>query len=502
MDFLDPARQARHRIILWIGYVLIAAGIVIATLVLLYQAYGFGLGKNGTVIQSGLVFLSSQPNPANIYLNNKLNSSQTNARVSLPAGIYHVQMTRNGYRDWQRTIEVEGGDVQHFDYPLLIPKKLTSKKLQSYASAPPLATQSPDRRWLLIQKPGSMTNFSLYDLNNPSKGPAKPPTDFSLPDNLLTKAATPGENWQLEEWADDNKHVVLQHNFDGKSEFILLDRTDAAKSQNLNKVLSANPSKLTLLDKKYDQYYLYDVKTAALQKATLSAPAKEPVLEHVLAYQSYGNDTLLYATDSGAPAGKVLVRLKVGDTTYPERAFSAGGTYLLDLTKYGGTLYVATGASNADKTYIYKDPVGQLKKQPRHALVPTQVLHVSSPNFVSFSTNTQFIMTENGNQFGVYDIENKKGYNYVTSQPLDAPQQHAVWMDGDRLTYITGGKLMMFDYDDTNQQIMVTANPAYRPAFSPDFKFVYTLSPATSASNVPAGQVNLNQTSLLTPADQ
>ena len=78
----------------------------------------------------------------------------------MPSGIYHLKLQRDGYRDWQRTIEVEGGDVQHFDYPLLIPSKLTSKKLQTFATAPGLGTQSPDRRWLMVQKPGSMTDLS------------------------------------------------------------------------------------------------------------------------------------------------------------------------------------------------------------------------------------------------------------------------------------------------------------------------------------------------------
>ncbi|HET7059838.1 MAG TPA: PEGA domain-containing protein [Candidatus Saccharimonadales bacterium] len=497
MEFLDPAKQARHRLILWIGYVLVAVGIVIAALVLLYQAYGFGLGKNGTVIQNGLVFLSSQPHPASITLNGKPNSNQTNARIALPSGIYRVQLARDGYRTWQRTIEVEGGDVQHFDYPLLIPKKLVTKKLQTYSSAPGLATQSPDRRWLLVEKPGSMTGFSLYDLKNP----AKAPVELNLPDGVLAKPATPGENWQLEEWADDNKHVVLQHNYDGKNEYILVDRTDAAKSQNLNKVLSSNPTKLTLLNKKYDQYYLYDSKTAVLQKASLSVPTAVTVLEHVLNYQSYADDTLLYATDSGAPAGKVLVRLKIGGQTYPVRTFPAGSTYLLNLTKYSGTLYVAAGSSSLDRVYIYKDPVGQLGKLPNHALVPAQVLHVSQPNYVSFSNNAQFIMAENGNQFGVYDIENEKGYNYVTPQPLDSPQQHATWMDGNRMTYVSGGQLLMFDYDGTNSQQLVPASPAYLPVFAPDFKFVYTLAPNAAAGALP-GQINLNQTSLLTPTDQ
>lgn len=495
MDFLDPAKQARHRVIMWVGYVLIAGGIVVATLVLLYQAYGFGLGKNGTVIQNGLVFLSSQPNPASISLNGKLNNAQTNARLALPASIYHVQLARSGYRNWQRIIEVEGGDVQHFDYPLLIPTKLTSKKLQTYAAAPGLASQSPDRRWLLVAKPGSITGFNLYDL----KSPTKTLTELNLPDNLISKATAPGENWQLEEWADDNKHVVLQHNYDGKSEYILVDRTDAGKSQNLNNVLSASPTKLTLLNKKYDQYYLYDAKTAVLQKATLSAPTPTAVLVHVLNYQSYGSDTLLYASDDNAPAGKVLIRLKIGDQTYPVRTFPAGSTYLLDLTKYSGTLYLAAGASSLDRVYIYKDPVGQLGKLPDHAIAPIQVLHVPQPNYVSFSTSTQFIMAENGNQFGVYDIENKKGYNYTTAQPIDAPQAHATWMDGNRMTYVSQGQLLMFDYDDTNQQLLMPAGSAYLPAFAPNFKFVYSLAPAAVTPTSPPGQTNLNQTSLLVP---
>ena len=179
----------------------------------------------------------------------------------------------------------------------------------------------------------------------------------------------------------------------------------------------------------------------------------------------------------------------------------AGSNYLLDLTKYSGTLYLAVGSGAADRVYIYQDPVGQLRKLPNHALVPVQVLHVHHPNYVSFSNNAQFIMAESGNHFGVYDIENKKGYNYTTPQPIDKPQVHAAWIDGFRMTYVSRGQLLMFDYDDTNQQSLTAANPAYLPAFAPNFKFVYTLAPNTATAHVP-GQTNLNQASLLTSADQ
>jgi hypothetical protein len=87
-------------------------------------------------------------------------------------------------------------------------------------------------------------------------------------------------------------------------------------------------------------------------------------------------------------------------------------------------------------------------------------------------------------------------YHYISSHPLDAPQTHASWMDGDRLTYVSAGKMIIFDYDNTNQQTLVNADSHYEPAFAPNYKFVYNLAPASGEP------FDLNQTPLLAPADQ
>jgi PEGA domain-containing protein len=497
MDYLDPQKQFRHRVIMMVGYVCIAIGITIATIILLYLAYGFGVGKNGAVIQNGLVFFSSQPNPATIQ--GLPSKAQTNNRLLLPEGIYNVTLSRPGYRNWQRSIEVDGGTVEHFDYPFLFPASLKTQKLDTYASAPALMTQSPDRRWLLIQEPATATlTFDEYDLTNTANlsVPTKASIDIALPAGIAT-AATSSESWQVIDWADDNQHVLLQHNYDDKSEFILLDRSNPAQSINLDTSLSANPTKLTFDNKKYNQYYLYDATSDTLSTASLAAPASVADQPRVLAYQTYGANTVLYATDAGAPAGKVQINLAVGSQVYPIRSLPAGTTYLLDLTEYNGTLYVAAGATSDNKVYIYKDPIGQLSAMPNHALLPAQVLRLTAPNYVSFSTTAQFIMAENATNFGVYDIENLHGYSYTSPLPVDAPQSHANWMDGDRLFYVSSGKLVVFDYDGSNRQTLMNAGSGWAAAFAPDYKYVYELVPNQTA----AGQFNLDQTALLTPTD-
>ena len=489
MDYLDQKKEARHNIILFVGYICIAVAIVLTAIVLLYQAYGFGVTRKGDVTQNGLLFFSSQPNPANISINGKLSKYSTNTRMAILSGVYKFELTRDGYRNWERLIEVEGGAVQHFDCPFLIPTELSDKKIKTYATAPAFSTQSPDRRWLVVQQPGSVTSFEVFDLKNPTKAPVT----ISLPEAVLSKGAT--QSYEIVTWASDNDHFLLKHMFDGKTEYIITSRTAVDESRNLNNTLGVTPSKLTLLDKKFDKYYV--LTNGTLQRASLSDPTLITVKERVLAYQSYGDDMVLYATGLDAPAGKTAIRLAVGSKEiYDIRNLPSSPNYLLDLTKYSDTLYVAAAGSNQQKTYVYEDPIGQIKEQPKQLPAPIQVLRVPDPNYISFSTSAQFVMVQNGNHYGVYDVENERGYNYVAPEPMDAPATHATWMDGNRLTYVSGGRTLIFDYDHNNPQFLLPASSYYLPAFGPDYKFVYTFR------NGAQPQMDLMQVSLRSAADQ
>jgi hypothetical protein len=495
MDYLDPNKELRQRIILLLGYVLIAAAIVIATIILVYQSYGFKLNNKGTLIQTGLLFFSSEPNPGNIYINGTLNSSTTNTRLFLASGIDNIKITRTGYRDWTRTITVDGGAVEHFDYPFLFPNKLTTTKVDAFASAPGLVTQSPDRHWLLVEKPGSSTDFDLYNIKNPAKPTS---TSLSLPSGLVSKA-TSSESWKLVAWADDNQHVLLQHVYDNKTEYILVDRSDPAQSVNLTTTYNVGSDTVELSNDKYNQYFILNPTTGDLTTASLGNTTQTPLVQHVLAFKTYGTSTVLYITNDGAPTGKVLVKMLQDGSTYTLRSLPVSTNYLVDLTTYSGTLYVAVGSDTANKVYIYQNPVAQLGDDSTGDIaVPLWVLNVNQANFLSFSDSAQFIMAENGNNYAVYDIENNMGYKYTdTSKPLDNPQASSTWMDGDRLIYVSGGKLIAQDYDNNNMQTLVDTSPNYVPAFSADYHYLFTLAPSTTTP----GQYDLDRTPLLIPAD-
>jgi hypothetical protein len=234
---------------------------------------------------------------------------------------------------------------------------------------------------------------------------------------------------------------------------------------------------------------LYDQNARHLLTATLKKSTPQSLLTDVEAYATTG-DLLLYATPDGAPSGKVQVKLREGDKTYNIRQLTVNTPYLLELASYGSVWYAAVGAQNENKVYVYKDPVAQLQKD-KQVLVPAHILKVDKPTYVSFAKGGRFAMIQNATRVAVYDEETDKGYAWSFKLPVDAPQTHVEWMDGYRMTYVSGGKAAIMDFDGINAHILSAANAAYVPFFNPNYNYLYTLSPQNA----------LTMTPLMTPDD-
>lgn len=501
MDFLDPKKRRRNTIQLFIGYALVATAIALATAILIYYAYGFGVNRQGDLVQKGLVFVSSQPSGATLSVNGK-RVNNTNTKLNLNAGDYTLAIKRDGYADWHRTIQVDGGDVSHYVYPFLFPKELKPQQVKTYDANPRLTTQSPDRRWLVVQPfTDDETKFDVFDLSRGQEevGVATP---FIVQQALITASTTPTQ-WKVLEWSNNNRHILFKRFYtaDGmeKSEYILIDRQRPEGSYNLSRELKidAATTDLTLLDKKPDTYYLHDKTNGELNSASLEDTAPKKVLSGVVAFKSHGKDTIVYVTAKNAPEGKVFARLHDGDQEYTLRTLSVSDTYLLNAARFDGSWYVVAGTKAENRAFIYKDPALQIVRGKDKKAGALFALRVDSPRDVSFSANAQFIALQNGKAFHVYDIDNEQAYRYNAKSPIDTPQLKAAWMDGNRFTYVSNGKQFVFDYDNINHRTLVPASATFEAAFDRNYEYLYTFT--VRADGQPG--LALNATPLRTAAD-
>jgi hypothetical protein len=477
MEFLDPKKQKQHHIYLMICYVLMTIGLVLATIILVMLAYGFGFDRKGQVTQSGLVFVSSTPSGSTIWINGQQQGDKTNTRLLLQSGRYTLRITKEGYTDWQRSIIVNGSVLERFDYPMIIPTNLTTSQVAPFESSVAFASQSRDRRWLVLQQPSSVNQFVLYDLNER----AQQPLSLTVPSAILTEPSST-QSWKQVEWSTDNRRVLLLRTYlaagtrTPATEYVLLDREEPAESVNVSTTFSLGQVDVRLVDGKYDKYYVLNPATQRLSSVSLENTTPETVANGVVEYKSYGEDKVMYVTAVAENEPVTAVRFKDGNKTYTIRDdITARGTYLLEIAQHDGDWYLAAGEQSENRIPVYKNPVDSLRQLPDDPLVPVQVLKVQKPVYVAFSANTRFIMATAGQNFYTYDIKNDKGYQYTTTQPLDAPQVNARWMDGYRLAYVSNGKLVMFDYDYINQRTLQAADPAFLPFFDRDYEFVYSL---------------------------
>ncbi len=484
MDFLDPKKERRNHIALLVSYALVAIAIVIASVVLLYQTDGYCLDNSGAVDRCGLVFLASQPPGSTIYVNGKPASSQTNTKLNLHSGTYNIELSQTGYRSWSRTVVVAGGDVQRFDYPFLFPITLKTSTVTSFPGGLSFASQSSDKRWLLAAEAKQPGVFKLYDLKNPSNPSS---SDETLP----TTVYTPGDgaqSWSAVDWSSDNRHVLLLHTYTTagatSQEYIMYDRQTVEASQNLTKALNLAPTdQLSLFNQKPDKFYVYNTANKTLQTASTSGSAPTTLqLKDVLAYKTYGDNTILYVTPT-PPSGKVTagmvsVILQQDNRSQVIRELPSDSPgYLLEVTQYSGDWFVVLAATNDKGVRVYKDPFDQKLATSASLPAPLRFLKVADPTYVAFSANARFILAENGQSCAVYDAEYDDSYVYKTA-PLDAPQAHVSWMDGDRIYHVSGGKAEVADYDAQNVQTLQAADPRYGLYFSSDYSYVFSVAPA------------------------
>ena len=481
MEFLNPKKKRAHLRRLYIGYGLMAVALITGTFILVFAAYGYDIDrKTGGVIQNGLITIDAHPESAEIIINN-VPRGTTADRLVLPAGEYDVTLRREGYRSWSHKVSLEGSTIEQLAYPFLFPNVLNAKNLQQYPVVPSMISESPDKRWLLLKSPSSPSAFDLVDLTN-SKNPL---ITVSLPNTILTEAE--GEHiFEAVEWSKDNVHLLVKHVFNGGQEFIMLDRNNALNSLNITKLfVDQQFTSVSMRDKKADQLYLFDMNASTLDTADTQTKTVVPILTQVLRYKSFQADTIAYvkspAVTSPNNVENVELHLRQNGQDHLIRTLPISDNYLLDMAQFNGNFYAVAGGSKDGRTYVYKNPLSDLKRRPAIIPQPFRVLIVPSAEYVSFSSNTRFVAVQQANNFAVFDIETARQFRYISSIDIPAHQK-ATWMDGHRLSAVSGGFVHIFDFDGTNSQKLVPGLPAYQPFFDRDYTAMFVLAPVANSA--------------------
>ncbi len=158
-----------------IFYTFLAFYLVLCPLLLLY-ASGYIIDPlTREVERTGLIYLSTVPSGANIYLEQSRFVHKTPVTLDkLRPGSYRVMLDRPGYRTWSEMVTIEPGKATVLDKVLLIPRDL-----QPQTVAPGVFKQIsplPGTDFLLVARDTDLDSFQLYNIKNDKTVPLVDPS--------------------------------------------------------------------------------------------------------------------------------------------------------------------------------------------------------------------------------------------------------------------------------------------------------------------------------------
>lgn len=477
MEFPEPDSKRARTIRLFTGYFLIGILVGLATLIIVYSIQGYSYDVNKGIQQSGLIFVDSQPVSADIYIDGQL-MAKTNAKLSLSEGQHQITLKADKYRDWNKSFNLAGGSVLYFAYPILYPANIPVGVRYSFEKPPVWVSQSPDRHWLVMQQVANSPVLTIFDLQNSTNEPVLSaiPAEQLISQNGQFGTITPIE------WADDNVHLLLKQQLpDGQITYLVYNQTNPDQTVNLSsKISMANSSSISLDNKKYNKYYVFNAASGELKTADIkNGLSSTPILTGVVSFKSYADNLIVYTTYLGAKineANVLVLSNKTNKYLFQNLPRDPNNQYLLNVAQYNNDWYYVTASKSDKKVLIYRNPLSRAKAGNTEAIAPQMSLSLLNPQYISFSDNARFIGIQSGRQFVVYDGEQNTVFKYTSSLPI-APTQAAEWMDGHRLSVVTGGKEQVFEFDDTNQQTLTASLAGYSAYFDKDYKYVFTLIP-------------------------
>lgn len=435
---------------------------VVTTAVLLLVAMGYRFNTRGSVVQSGLLLVDNKPEAAQIYIDDKQVDSQSPGRFVLPAGQYKLSLGLDGYRGWQKQINMKAEYVEQVQYPLLIPNTLQSTSLIAVAK-PRMVSQSNDKKQLLYSVAGES---QLHAIELDTKQPAQ--TTIALSAAFVREAGTVG-TIDVIEWSLNNKHVLLLQALpSGKTNIISLNLDRPEEAINITTDFSdVAPTDVHYEGNKTDS--VYGLHEQVLRRYDITNTGTSKIMDRVISYQPYG-DSVLAFTRLSSDAKKLEAGVTNQRSTAVLETFADPASRpLVAYGEYSGHSYLVVAGNTA--TQLYRDPLKKpiLKKQ-----IPFVTLDAKQASLVKFSPNNGYVFIQSGTSMSTFDFENVRKHRFELTQLRTGSLP--TWMNDSHISFEVQNNLhALIEFDGANQADMVTADAGTNLYYAGNQRSVYRL---------------------------
>ncbi len=484
MDDLEELRRKRA-IKVVLTDIFMALSVVAIVCILVAVVAGWRINSDFSIQQNGLAAIKTSPAGAKIIIDGDEQSLQTNARIMLPGGEHKIEIEKDGYERWEKTVKITPGWLLRLEYPRLFKQNREKKVIKDYETLK-FFYASPDHNSALLSTNDTTEWYLITDLAN------EKPKFKKLNIKGIFSGTEEGEfthKIKKLEWSKNNEKLLI--GISETNEWAILDLRDIKNSINLTEnysryeanaeiVLAASTkTKKTLTDAKFEnesgEKVIVTVSGNLVSLDTVSKTASKPIAEDVVKFEIYGT-SIIYSTRF--EEGRSFIKLiRLGDKNPTIVAVNTDKNAILsfNLTKQNSTSYLLYTIGNRLHVFKATDfPTGGGNKLNMKKIIDEETGVIPSEAITSY--NSEFIVLREGSRVIIFDSELELWHEY------DYGDEEIRFLD-DYMFYRVdkaSGKFLTWDFDSTNVRVLVVDKAVndFNALISSNNKYFYYIAKA------------------------
>lgn len=439
--------------------------VVVTVVILAFVVSGYWVNSKFEVERQGLLQVSSVPTGAFVRIDDEEASwlSVTNTSKILSSGEHVVELSKEGYDSWSKTINISDGLLYRLHYPRLFLIDRTSEPILDIGTASTMMV-SPDHNWAVLAN--NTSKWTLLELDSESLQQSEMDISGLFSEIHVEEGAEAGL-FEGEivgtDWSSDSEHLLLKINMADAISWVIIDTRHPERSLNLTKEFAADFDNVKIMDRSANT--LLVMRNHNLHRVDLISKSVSSVLvQNVFDYDYYNNTVIFSALaeqESTADSEYYVGELSIGDTEIKEISRSQTPT-LVAVSKFYDDTYVTTLQGN--QLVVYR---ANQKGYGQYLYEDLSFL----PTKMETGHHGEFILLSNENHLATLDMESSMVREW------EVESNHFGWLDNDMLYCVYGSGLIVYDYDGFNRRELLSNNvSSHFPVAITDDKWLYYVS--------------------------
>lgn len=459
-------RETMKRIVV---YTIMVTAILSITTILLLLMLGYRYNQgNNNFIQGGLVQFNSQPTGASVRVGSADLASRTRSKITLNPGDYKVRMTLNGYRDWEKDATVYSGTVLWLNYAQFVPTNPQTSAVFQTQKLASVAMQEQGRQVALLQD-SAVPTITTIAANEDTVSPKT----LTLPATSYAESFV--HTFSLEKLSGDNKRLLVKHQYDAGTQWIVVDLDDATKAFPISSEVTNQITSVQFDPSSNDTAYALFTDGTVRRISLNDAEQSDVLLKDIADFTLTSSGSIFYTTRpvKDAITTGYLTKNKTQSRTI--ESFKSNEQVHIAAGKYFSTFYIATSRGSSTTIKAYEEfPESDSDTK----FVSTSSKVIVSPSTVTllgFKADARLVAIQQARSLTTYDIDLSKQSDITLRGATQDIAKPIEWLNSFHFWNDATGSARQYEFDGANQEDITQVAPGFSAAYSQNKRYFYTI---------------------------